>query len=467
MAVVTLHQDTDMSPSTPRPAPFVRLLLMGLVVSAAFALTACSTPALIEIEPVTTRLEVSPDPARFGDPIVVRVHGLEPGQRAMIRATRLRGASTDEVNRSEAWFVADAEGGIDLAADAPQDARWTGADIDGLFWSMRRTAAPAPAGLDDEETRIDVLDGNGAILAVEDLALKSTLQPLVETSLGDAFPGAFVLRPPGDEPLPAIILLGGSEGGDSGARAMAPMWADRGYAAVGYPYYSPAWGDQPQAVPGLPRAFANLQVDRLADVRDALIERGDIQPDRIGLLGVSKGAEFVLIASSRIDGFAAVAAIVPSDVVWEGWGTGGDEPVSGFGWNGEPLPFVPYLDIGRAFAPEDSGNRVEMRVPHAEGRQANPGRVEPARIRVEDIEEPVFLLGGGRDAVWPSAEMAARIAATRAEAGRVTETLIFENAGHGLSGPPNRPTRTENVLARQAGWPAQIAFFERYLKDAD
>ena len=193
--------------------------------------------------------------------------------------------------------------------------------------------------------------------------------------------------------------------------------------------------------------------------------RDDIDADRVGLFGVSKGAEFVLAAASRIDGFAAVAAIVPSDVIWEGWGAGsvpGETP--GFSWQSQPLDFVPYKGFERVLGLKPQDQRVAMRVPHAEGRDAHPERVEAARIRVEDIDEPVFVLGGGNDQVWDSGEMAARIAATRAEAGLETDALIFATAGHGLSGPPQNPTRTNSVEARTAGWAALNAFFTRTLK---
>ena len=104
-----------------------------------------------------------------------------------------------------------------------------------------------------------------------------------------------------------------------------------------------------------------------------------------------------------------------------------------------------------------------MRVPHDEGRAANPDRVEPARIRVEDIDEPVFLLGGGADQIWDSGDMATKIAATRAEAGLETDVLIFADATHGISGPPQSPTRTRSVPAKRAAWPALLSFFERTL----
>ncbi|MEM7053048.1 MAG: hypothetical protein AAF446_00730 [Pseudomonadota bacterium] len=77
---------------------------------------------------------------------------------------------------------------------------------------------------------------------------------------------------------------------------------------------------------------------------------------------------------------------------------------------------------------------------------------------VEDINEPVFLLAGGRDPVWDSGIMAANIAKTRADVGLVTETLIFEHAGHGLSGPPQNPKSASSTQVKAATWPALLAF---------
>lgn len=75
------------------------------------------------------------------------------------------------------------------------------------------------------------------------------------------------------------------------ARRLAPLWAERGYAAVGVPYYSPGWPSGTPQFPALPQEFANLPLDLLINVRDALLARGDIDGERIALLGKSKGAE--------------------------------------------------------------------------------------------------------------------------------------------------------------------------------
>jgi len=427
----------------------------------------CAAPGEPATEPDTApsaELIFSDNPARRGDPVVVRVTGLEPGAEAIVRAEQLSQWQADTLYRTEARFVADENGRIDLATDAPIDGPWTEADANALFWTMRTIEDPPPDSMELHEVRVEVRDAAGRALAEAVLDYPPALSELVETPLGAEFPGAFVMRRPGGERRPAIVLLGGSEGNDGAARGDAPLWADRGYVAVGLPYYSPAWGDQPQQIPGLPRGFANIPLDTLIDVRDALRARDDVDGDRIGLYGVSKGAEFALAAASRIEGFAAVAAVVPSDVIWEGWGAGsksGETP--GFSWQGQPLDFVPYVGIERALGNVRADERVAMRVPHAEGRAAHPERVEAARIRVEDIDEPVFVLGGGQDPVWDSGDMAARIAAVRAEAGLETDALIFEEAGHGLSGPPQAPTRSTSIRGRTAGWAALQAFFDRTL----
>ena len=453
------------------------LLMSGAVVACssvpASKSSVSSSTGLNSVDSISTEqktrnevaVEFSSNPALIGEPVGVRVSGLTPNAIISVRAERRGGWRRDELYRSEAQFAADHRGEVDLTTDQPLDDRWSPAGPYGLFRTMRSTEQPPPESLSKGKISISAFDQTGRRLAEKVLLQQASKEPLQETPLGPEFPGAFVLRRVGSDPLPAIIILGGSEGGDSAARASAPLWAARGFAAVGYPYYSPAWGDQPQQIPGLPGGFADIPLDKLIDVRGALSKRGDVQTDRIGLLGTSKGAEFVLAAASRIDGFAAVAAIVPSDVIWEGWGAGSTSgQTSSFSWMSEPLAFVPYVGIERAIGGVPDDQRVAMRVPHAEGRMAFPVRVEAARIRVENIDEPVFLLGGGRDQVWDSGDMAARIAARRAEAGLITETLIFATASHGIGGPPHQPTGADSALARESGWRALQAFFERHLK---
>lgn len=294
--------------------------------------------------------------------------------------------------------------------------------------------------------------------------------PVSETEImvGESLAGAFFAKPEGEGPFPAIILLGGSEGGDRGARGSAKRFLAEGYAVLGMPYYSPAWGDQEQQFPGLPRAFAEIPIDRAAIAKEWLAARSDVRDDDIGIYGVSKGAEFALLAGEKIEGFAAIAAIVPTDVVWEGWGTGDGTRPSSFSWQGEPLPFVPYEGMGEEFAnPTGPNGRPRLRLPHDKGRNANPDRAVAARIAVETIDEPVLVAGGDEDLVWNSGEMAQIIAERRAKAGLPTVSLVFTDAGHSLSGDgsPREGAREADIAAQQLIWPATLRFFEEHLKD--
>ena len=170
--------------------------------------------------------------------------------------------------------------------------------------------------------------------------------------------------------------------------------------------------------------------------------------------------------------FSAVAAIVPSDVVWEGWGPGTVDGVSSsFSWRGVSLPFVPYIGMDAEIAKySDPDATPRLRTPQDNGRHAHPERVEPARIRVEDIDAPVLVAGGDQDNVWASGEMAQYIAERRFAAGLDTVSLIFPEAGHALSGtgtPSESSTyrySEADLAAQQAIWPATLQFFQQHLK---
>ena len=297
-----------------------------------------------------------------------------------------------------------------------------------------------------------------------------------EVMVGDQLPYAYFATPEGEGPFPVVILLGGSEGGDGGSRSSAPRFLEQGYAILGLPYYSPGYLPPERQLPDLPEAFDAIPLEKLAMAREWLRSRDDVKADGIGLYGVSKGAEFALAGASRIDGFAAVVAIVPSDVIWEGWGPGiGPDQVSSFSWQGQPLPYVPYLGMEEEFKKYAiPGAKVRLRTPQDAGRRANPGRVPAARIRVEDIDEPVLVAGGDADDTWNSGGMAQTIAERRADKGGLeTVALIFPGATHALSGPgvqrpEGQPQYDEATLAaQQQVWPATLRFLARHLKGED
>jgi len=441
--------------------PIIRRGPSPLTISTLLLLAACGNAT--EPQAPSPALEIATPSVLQGDPPQATISGLKPGQTVNVRLERNRGRRELRLFRSEADFVATSKREIEVFRQAPLEPPYGDYAPSDLFSSMRAVEEPAVEG---RSTRVIVLradlDGDGVYDLVDQLTLMAEREGLVTDTGPEALPGSFLTKPSGEGPFPVIIAMGGSEGNDSSARSFAQSWASRGYAVFGLPYYSPAWGDQPQQIPELPRAFANIPLDQLETARDWICAEADLQCDKIGLLGVSKGAEMALAGASRIEGFAAVAAIVPSDVIWEGWGAG--ETVSSFSWRGEPLPFVPYLGMDEHFAKLRRGEESMIRTPHDDGRAANPEAADRAAIDVTAIDEPVFLIGGDADEVWASGPMAATIKDKRDQAGLTTVAITSADAGHSLSGNAYVPLREAEARVRRESFPALIIFFEAYLK---
>ncbi|MEM9013537.1 MAG: acyl-CoA thioester hydrolase/BAAT C-terminal domain-containing protein [Pseudomonadota bacterium] len=423
------------------------------VIFASLGLAACASYS----EP---QLVITPSPILQGDPVSIGLRGLKPGDSATLRLDEIRlRRGQPAYYTSSATFIVGDDGRISTVRDAPAAGSYKGVDQAGLFWSRNRPEDQQPdenAALSPLTLSVDI-GSDASVEFEEEIILLEGKPGLMSQLLGDAFPGAFAVYPEGEGPHPVIFILGGSEGQDSTARRIAPQFASRGYLAIGVPYYSPAWGGQQQPIPGLPRAFSEIPVDYLETVIAHVKKIPAADADRIGVYGASKGAEYALLAGVLIGGFEAIAAIVPTDVVWEGWGV--EQATSSFSWRGQPLPFVPYEGMNAEFQKPDP----KLRIPHDAGRAANPDRVEPARIRVETIDSPVFLVGGDKDTVWASGPMARAIKATRDEAGRVTEIFVSRDAGHFLSGDGYQPAAEPDATLKAAAFPAMLAFFERHL----
>lgn len=390
------------------------------------------------------RIEVTPDAVLAGEPVRIVLKGFPRDADVTLRAERaVRGwmpGTAAKQYRAEAVFRTTHAGTLDLATARSLSGDYTGVDLRGLFWSMKPTGADAAADASTEVVTLSAHSGD-AVAAQARLTLREADPAVVVTAVEDPdLPGALLARLPGDRVRPAIIVLGGSEGGDWFAKGMAPRLASHGYAVFGLPYYAPAWLDR-QDLATLPSDFADIPVERLELARDWLAQQPGIDAARIGVYGVSKGAEFALLAATRFEWIDAVVAIVPSDVVWEGFGMAGVAPGerASFAWRGEPLPFVPYRGLQAEFMAMASGQAV-LRRAHDHGRAAHPQRANAARIPVERYAGALLVAGGMQDKVWGSGPMAQNIAERRAAAGLDTATLVFHDAGHSLSGHGWSPT---------------------------
>ena len=461
-----------------------QIIFITALVLSTFALPHASSAQQFGVTPANPILQ--------GEPVAISLTGLPANQDVKIIAERVMTAWDSEkrvLYRAEATFAVGADGTLDIGRVAPKQGTYKQADPRGLFWSMQPVPGEVAPERKLEEVQLQARAiADNKLIADKVLTFMNALAS-VKTEPVDKFPGAlFAIQTSDDKgkntrknKRPAIILLGGSEGGSAVTRGAAQL-ASHGFAVLALPYYSPAvWPSEKAELPTLPAAFTDIPIDRLTEARAWLQARGaekaDVDATRIAIYGTSKGAEFALLAGVHLRWVTSIVAVVPSDVVWEGWGPN-IEPGkrSSFSLNGKPLPFVPYEDFAKEFMGFRTGDEVRIRRPQDKGRAANPAAAAAARIPVERIKAPVMLIAGQEDQVWNSAMMAHNIAERRAEAKLDTVSLIYTDAGHYLGGSGYNPTTQYNASPSKLGgtpegnaraqadaWPKTIAFLKRTL----
>jgi dienelactone hydrolase len=266
---------------------------------------------------------------------------------------------------------------------------------------------------------------------------------------------------------PAILVLGGSEGGLEGSTKEAKLLAKQGYVTMALAYFG---------APGLPEQLTNLPLEYFKTALDTLRARPDVDPARIGLIGTSKGGEAVLLIASKYPEVKVVVAGVPSSVVWQGINSKNYADASG-SWTekGKPVPFLPY-DTSVPFDPSNFMKSIHDIYARA---LVNIDSHPDAVIQVERIDGPVMLVCGQSDAMWPSCPMSQAVVARLKAKGfrHDVQLLAYPNAGHAAFGPPipaDSPRTAElpmyggdipgNLAARADGWDKATAFLAVALK---
>ena len=278
--------------------------------------------------------------------------------------------------------------------------------------------------------------------------------------------GAYVHFPPVSQPLPAIVTLGGSEGGLSFSREEADSMAREGFVVMRLGYFKFSKSTMSQIL-------KEIRVEKVFDAIQWLKQQPGVDSNRIGLMGISKGAELALVVASKNNSIKAVAAHVPSHVVWYGLGERIGLNASSWTWEGKPMAFVP------SSKPKSGWFTKRIAEFYEAGLEKHADKIPAATIPVEQIAGPVLLTSGAKDDIWPSGLMAAAVM-QRLEQQKFPYAfrhLSYPEAGHAVFGElPDQAdkkgmealafgggTPTGNYEARKQSWQETMAFFRKAL----
>jgi dienelactone hydrolase len=331
--------------------------------------------------------------------------------------------------QSGARFRVGTAGTLNLATATPVSGSYHVADAAGLLWSLHPAFTSNPdtpffmsqAGF---TVRLQVV-ADGHLESTATLARQWSLAArlTVQTVRDDGF-ASTLFSPARTRPgAPAVVVIGGSEGGEDTFTAAA--LAMDGYPALALGYFKE---------PGLPQCLCAVPLEYFAHavhwLRALPVARG--RP--VVLYGASRGAEgALLIASYQPHLVNAVVASSPSSEIN---GAYGGKPGPAWTFHGKPLPVNTPIPV--------------------------------RRIRI-----PVLLGDGGQDAIWDSAASATAIMQElRAAHDRAPYiNLYYPVAGHAFLGkPPYFPysgygahgtlggTRQANALAIEQSWDKMINF---------
>jgi dienelactone hydrolase len=413
----------------------------------ALALLLLAPPALSRQTP---RFEITPDAVLTDGRFRVALAGLTPGQDVTIRVDGNGG-----VWHSRTTVRGDAQGRAEVA------------DPMRLIWSATGERPTSPRGPIPQW--IFTAEADGKVIATQPLVRRAIAAQVRAVPVRERGLVGMAFYPAEPGPRPAIIVLGGSQGGIPGPGAHAGGLASRGYVVLALAYFN---------AEGLPPLLQNIPLEYFATAVDWLKSQPLVDPARVGVLGTSRGGELALILGSTYpSAFRVVVANVPSSVVWPGLSNDSETPAWTF--EGKPLPGVAG-HFGAADLALSGRDRFLKRMRDA-------GALRRAEIPVERIGGPLLMFSGKDDQIWPSDVFAGRVVERLKEHRfkHPVEHYSYEHAGHMIGRPyvptsdvrevrlhpvskrPNMSGGTPEGQARanEDSWEKLLAFLDKYLRN--
>ncbi len=347
------------------------------------------------IDPVV-RFEIEPQKALINEPIFIRAAGFEPAQNVTLRV-----CMTDDDNQlwaSEATFIADNGGTIDLHTQKPLSGGYDNIDGMGLFWSMSNIPATriessfVRSQSDPFQAHL-IAEIDRKVVAAQTFPIYRNGPDTVELPIKEGGIEGILIKPADADPQPGIITLSGSEGG-LGFLDHARFLAKNGFTVLSLAYFN--YGALPSDLGDIPLEYFEAAIAWMQS-------QESVDKERIGAMGLSRGGELVLQLGSMFPQLKAIVAYVPGHVRF--WAEH-DGPT--WTYKGKPLDYIPFQ-----LTPEEI-NTIYDKAPYNTtpqflGSINNATNAEKAVIPVENTNGPVLLFSGEDDCMWPSTFMSEKV----------------------------------------------------------
>src|SRR5262245_38401207 len=374
--------------------------------------------------------------------VAIELRGFPPRQPATITALQTFPRTRW---RASAIFLADDDGCVYVAQQAPISGSYDGVSAMGLIWSAERLPDELQTSVDNFVMRpwlvqleATSVDGTRAEFTFDRrVAGPGVTRHPIRT---DGIVGTLFL-PPGGGPHPAVIVLGGGDGGIDEYRGA--ILASHGYAALNLGYF---------AMEGLPRGLVNIPLKYFENAIRWMRAQPWLRDHFLAVWGESRGGELALLLGATFAEINAVIAWVPSGVVFWALGPaepGDTRPRAAWTFRGKPLPYLQQNNTAMGPLPVAEAGRPVAYAPFYLSQLGDARAVERATIPVEKTRGPILLVSAADDQMWPSSALA-DIAMRRLETHRHPypfRHLKYEGAGHQIMVPGG--PRTQRTLRLQ------------------
>lgn len=432
------------------------------------------------------KIVVTPDRVILDQPLEISISNLAPN----IKVTLETKAKDKDGNAwiARADFMSDENGQINVAKQAPISGSYAGVDPMGLFWSLAPESKDPYKNTAELKFSVNLCQILLSVYFEKKLVAKkiiNRLWPSVERKeirengiFGTLFYKNGISKGPG------VIALGGSDG--FLPETISQFIANHGYTVLALGYFG---------MKGLPEKLSLIPLEYFQSavrwLKKYLKEQLQAENNKVAIMGVSRGAEAVLLVASTFTGeFEGAVAVAGPSLVYSDFS---QENNSAWTYKGQQLPFMRYMNDNEIFQAVKQGHIIN----HAGtiddplqndsiflyGMKKLEKIAKKTEIKVEKITCPILIISGQDDKMWPSSFYGKNIMKRLDRHGSKIKRkhADYQNAGHYLFTYPYAPsidlpgkmdygwtliggTQAGNAHAQKEAWSHMLNFLDFILK---